>query len=229
MPVSIIQKLATRLGYSTALSFLFFITGCKSLQISDPVTGASYRPDNYYRSWSHLPVNIRRVAVLPATCDATLSDVQSGRDLLEPIISEELGKTKKFEVIAVTPSQLRTWTGRSSWRAEDPLPPEFLKVLQRELECDAVLFSRVTQYRAYPPITVGFSFKLAEVTTANFVWATDEIFDSSEPSVVNSARRYQLMREQLPPSLADSHSILSSPSGFGRYAASSVFQTLPER
>ena len=64
---------------------------------------------------------------------------------------------------------------------------------------------------------------------AELVWVVDEIFDASEPSVVNSARRYQLTREQLPSSLADSRSILNSPSGFGRYAANSVFQTLPKR
>lgn len=211
------------------LAVICLFTGCKTASLSDPVTGAGYQPKNYYRSLGNLPVNIRRVAVLPATCDDNISDVQHGRDLLEPVITEELAKTKKFEVIVVTPEQLRVWTGRTSWRAEEPLPADFLRVLKRALDCDAVLFSRVSQYRAYPPLTVGFSFKLADVQSGEFLWAVDEVFDSSEPSVVNSARRYQLMREQLPASLADSRSILNSPGGFGRYAANSVFQTLPAR
>ena len=219
-------KLCRLLPVMTAL---ILSCGCKTASLSDPVTGSGYKPQNFYRSWGHLAVNIRRVAVLPATCDDAISDVQHGRDRLEPVITEELAKTGKFEVITVTPEQLRVLTGRISWRAEEPLPADFLKVLKRALECDAVLFSRVSQYRAYPPLTVGFSFKLADVETGNFVWAADEVFDSSEPSVVNSARRYQLMREQLPSSLADSRSILNSPSGFGRYAANSLFQTLPAR
>ena len=211
------------------LAVLVLSAGCKTASLSDPVTGSGYKPQNFYRSWGHLAVNIRRVAVLPATCDDAISDVQHGRDQLEPVIMEDLAKTGRFEVITVTPEQLRVWTGRVSWRAEEPLPADFLKVLKRALECDAVLFSRVSQYRAYPPLTVGFSFKLVDVETGNFVWAADEVFDSSEPSVVNSARRYQLMREQLPPSLADSRSILNSPGSFGRYAANSVFETLPAR
>lgn len=222
-------EIARPIALLSLLSLLVFPPGCKTASLNDPVTGTGYRPQNYYRSLGNLPVNIRRVAVLPVTSDDTPSDLQYGRDLLEPVITEELAKTKKFEVITVTPEQLRAWTGRTSWRAEEPLPADFLKVLKRALECDAVLFGRVSQYRAYPPLTVGFSFKLADVQSGDFIWAADEVFDSSEPSVVNSARRYQLMREQLPSSLADSRSILNSPGGFGRYAANSVFETLPAR
>ena len=223
------KKTGAQFCYCLLFAMLCLTAGCKTASLRDPVTGTGYQPKNYYRSLGNLPVNIRRVAVLPTTCDDHISDVQHGRDLLEPVITEELAKTKKFEVIVVTPEQLRVWTGRTSWRAEEPLPADFLKVLKRALECDAVLFSRVSQYRAYPPLTVGFSFKLADVQSGEFLWAADEVFDSGEPSVVNSARRYQLMREQLPASLADSRSILNSPGGFGRYAANSVFQTLPAR
>lgn len=211
------------------LTILGALTGCKTMSLSDPVTGPGYEPQNVYRAWSQFPVGIRRVAVLPATCDAAQSDLQSGRETLEKVIVEELGKTKKLEVVTVSPEQLRVWTGRSFWRAEEKLPPSLLKHLKQDLDCDAVLFSRLTQYRAYPPLAVGFSFKLATIENPEFLWAVDEIFDASEPSVVNSARRYQLTREQLPSSLADSRSILNSPSGFGRYAANSVFQTLPQR
>jgi hypothetical protein len=212
-----------------SLLVLGLLSGCKTASFSDPVVGAGYEPKNVYRWLNQLPVSVRRVAVLPTTCDTTQSDVQSGRDLLDSVIAEEFGKTRKFEIVTVSPEQLRVWTGRSNWRAEETLPPNLLKLLRQELDCDGVLFSRLTQYRAYPPLAVGLSLKLVEIEKAEFVWAVDEIFDASEPSVVNSARRYQLTREQLPAALADSRSILNSPSGFGRYAAQSVFQTLPAR
>lgn len=208
---------------------LSLVVGCKTARLTDPVTGAGYRPENIYVSYKQLPVGLRRVAVLPPTCDSTKSDLVAGVDSLTAVITEELGKTKKFELVFVTPEQLRAWTGRSSWQAEETLPARLLENLHDQLDCDAVLFSRLTQYRAYPPLAVGFSFKLAEVEQAELVWVADEIFDASEPSVVNSARRYQLTREHLPSSLSDSRSILNSPSGFGRYAASSIFQTLPVR
>lgn len=208
---------------------LTFVCGCKTARLSDPVAGAGYKPDNIYRAQKQLPVSIRRVAVLPATCDTAQSDLVSGLDALSAVITEELGKTKKFELVTVAPEQLRAWTGRTTWQAEETLPVQLLQNIRDQLDCDAVLFSRLTQYRAYPPLAVGFSFKLAELERAELVWVVDEIFDASEPSVVNSARRYQLTREHLPSSLADSRSILNSPSGFGRYAANSVFQTLPAR
>ena len=208
---------------------LGLLCGCKTARLSDPVTGSGYHPENFYQSQKQLPVTLRRVAVLPPTCDPSQSDLVSGLDNLTTVITDELGKTKKFELVVVSPEQLRAWTGRSSWRAEETLPANLLEQVRTQLECDAVLFSRLTQYRAYPPLAVGFSFKLAEVEQAALVWVADEIYDASEPSVVNSARRYQLTREQLPSSLSDSRSILNSPSGFGRYAASSVFETLPVR
>ncbi len=219
-------RLLPLLGLSLGLGLL---CGCKTVSLSDPVAGPNYRPENIYRSYKQLPVSLRRVAVLPPTCDPGQSDLVAGLEMLTPVITEELGKTKKFELVIVTPEELRAWTGRSSWRAEEALPPDLLKHLHEQLACDAVLFSRLTQYRPYPPLAVGYSFKLAEVAKAEMIWAVDEIFDASEPSVVNSARRYQLVREQLPSSLADSRSILNSPSGFGRYAANSVFETLPAR
>jgi len=222
-------RVAQLLRLSSLFLGLGLLCGCKTARLSDPVTGAGYHPENIYRLQKQLPVGLRRVAVLPPTCDASQSDLVSGLDTLATVITDELGKTKKFELVIVTPEQLRAWTGRSSWRAEETLPAKLLQNLHEQLECDAVLFSRLTQYRPYPPLAVGFSFKLAEVEKAELVWVVDEIYDSSEPSVVNSARRYQLTREQLPSSLADSRSILNSPSGFGRYAVNSVFETLPAR
>lgn len=211
------------------LAALLGTAGCQTGPLNDPILGSGYQPGNVYTSFDQLPVSLRRVAVLPLTCDPKTTELEYGRQVLDAVLSEELGKTKKFELIKVSPEQLRIWTGRPAWRAEEKLPADLLKALKEELDCDAVLFSRLTQYRAYPPLTVGFSLKLAEVATTEFVWVVDEIFDASEPSVVNSARRYQLTREQLPSGLSDSRSILNSPSGFGRYAANSVFQTLPAR
>jgi hypothetical protein len=220
---------ATLLRVASFLLVLGLGCGCKTVSLSDPVLGAGYHPDNIYRSLGQLPVNLRRVAVLPMTCDAKPSELASGRDGLEAIVTEELGKTKKFELVIVAPEDLRSWSGRTAWRAEESLPADLLNVLRKQLDCDAVLFTRLTQYRAYPPLSVGFSFKLVAVEPAELVWAVDEIFDASEPQVVNGARRYQLSREQLPAALSDSRSILNSPSGFGRYAANTVFQTLPAR
>jgi hypothetical protein len=166
---------------------------------------------------------------LPVTSPAEPFELDAGREMLEPVITDELGRTGKFELVRVPPEKLRAWTGRLTWSAEDALPAHLLKQLRDELECDAVLFTRLTRFRAYPPLAVGLSLKLVEVDKAEYVWAADELFDAHEPGVVNDARRFQQKREQLPATLADSRSILNSPTAFGRYAAHSVFRTLPVR
>lgn len=208
---------------------LCLASGCTLTRLTDPVTGPGYTPKNVYQSLRQLPVHVRRVAVLPATGSGDHPDVDAGRELLEPVIADELGRTHKFELVRVSPAKLRALTGRSSWNAETALPAGLLKQLRDEMECDAVLFTRLTQFRAYPPLAVGLSLKLVEVDKAEYVWAVDEVFDANEPGVANDARRFQRARDQLPWQLADSRSILHSPTGFGRYAANSVFGTLPAR
>lgn len=207
----------------------YLACGCTSLRLTDPVAGIGYTPENVYRALDQLPVHVRRVAVLPLTTDSTATDLEAGCTALEPVIIEELGRTRKFEVVRVTREQLRRLTGRFTWRAEESLPADFLKTLRDEMDCDAVMFSRLTQFRAYPPLAVGLNCKLVEVDKAEFIWAVDEVFDANQSAVVTSARRFQQSREQLPASLADSRSILISPGSFGRYAANSVFHTLPAR
>jgi hypothetical protein len=208
---------------------LMLVAGCKMPRISDTVVGASYSPQNVHRASDLLPSNIRRVAVLPVTCDATQNEVEAGRELLQLVLPEELGKTKKFELIPVPPERLRQWTGRTTWTAEEQLPVDFFKMLRDELGCEAVLFCRVTQFQAYPPLVVGMQLKLVDAQFSQLLWVADEVIDAAEPSVMNGARRYQQAQEQLPSALADSRSILNSPRRFSRYAASTVFSTLPER
>jgi hypothetical protein len=222
------QKIRRSLATALALA-LMSLMGCTSLRLHDPVAGLSYTPQNVYRALDQLPVHVRRVAVLPMTTSGPGSDLEAGCEMLAPVVLEELGRTRKFEVIRVTPEQLRQLTGRSVWPAEAALPPDFLKGLSNDLDCDAVLFCRLTQFRAYPPLVVGLGLKLVEVDKAEFIWAVDEVFDANQGAVVTGARRFQQSRESLPPQLADSRSILNSPRNFGRYVANSVFHTLPAR
>ena len=211
------------------LAGAFLLQGCRHTNSSRVVLSPGYSASNVHEAHRKLAADIRRVAVLPSTCDTTDANLQSGREILETILREELGKTKKFEVIIVSPEQLKEWTGRKSWAAEDVLPTTLLPTLREKLDCDVVLFSRVTQFRAYPPLAVGLSLKLVVASDAEQLWALDEVFDAGEPSVAVGARRFQQARDPMPAALADSRGILVSPSGFVRYAANTAFGTLPSR
>src|SRR5439155_14524295 len=114
----------------------------------------------------------------------------------------------------------------STWNAEDTLPPNFFQLLENQLGCDAVLFSRLSLFHPYPPLAVGWNLKLVQLEEAKVLWAADEVVDAADRSVVSGARRYQKTQEQLATGLADSHSILVSPKRFGQYAADIILASL---
>ena len=127
---------------------------------------------------------------------------------------------------------MRHFAGKADWAANEKLPQNFLSTIKQETGCDAILFSRLTRYHAYPPMAVGWNLKLVDATDGQVWWAADEMFDLADPRVVTSARRYQLEHQkyyQANPELADSRTALVSPRRLAAYSAATLFATLPER
>ncbi|MBM3881355.1 MAG: hypothetical protein FJ387_16785 [Verrucomicrobia bacterium] len=206
------------------------LAGCSSPpRGGDWVIGPEYRPSNVLCRTPYLSRELRRVAVLPMTVGRDDAQLEAGRAVLEPILWQELSKQKRFELCAVSGAQLQLWTGKRAWSADEPLPADLLGRLRTELGCDAVLFSRLTNYRAYPPLIVGWHFQLVDEQQPPVIWAVDEVLDAGESAVANGARRYYQRHLQDNRPLADSHGVLSSPRRFGQYAASTLFATLPGR
>jgi len=194
---------------------------------STPRAGSSPKPINVYRAVATLPAELRRVAVLPVTIDVGDATMQEGRGSLESVLRGELNKTGAFEVIPVSHEQLRAVTGHGEWSAEDSLPADFFARLQQAFGCDAVMFCKLTEFRAYPPLAVGWGLTLVDTRTQAIVWAVDEVFDAGKPCVASEACDYYSRDLSTPPPLADPSSILLSPRWFGQYAASTVLDTLP--
>ncbi len=213
---------------------LVFMVGCGTTTIAQTeiVTGVDYKVTNVHRTAEKLPERLRRVALLPLSTEPGRSDIASGRAALEPILQSELDRLNTFEVIRVTPEQLRHLTGRSEWSASEKLPLDFLSSLKNEIGVDGILFCRLTRYHPYPPMAIGWNLKLVDATDGQVWWAADEMFDLSDPTVVTAARRWELKHQkyyQSTPLLADSRTALISPRRLGRYSAAALFATLPER
>jgi hypothetical protein len=221
-----LQFVASRLTLPFAVVAL---SACHTTPLSDIVIGAGYQPSNVFAAQARLPAQMRRVAVLPLGCPPNDAIAALGRDTLQPVYHGELAKTKMFELVFVTPDQLRQWSGKPAWGAEETLPPDFLTHLRESLSCDAVMFGRLTHYRPYRPPALGWSLKLVDCREGRIYWAADEVFDSGDQTVVNSARRYYQTHLQTPQPLADSFSILSSPRLFAQYTLHALFGTLPLR
>jgi hypothetical protein len=217
-----------RLAIALCTLAITFLGGCKTKEFTDPIFGPDYSPTNAFRKWPVLPAELRRVAVLPMSYNELDASAPSGEQTLEPMLQAELTKTARFEAIFLKPSQVQLWTGKERWNSSDDLPPDILKVLAQKTGCDGVLFVRLSQYKAYPPILIGWQMKLVS-KEADILWAVDELFDAAEEAVSNSARRFDRGRVRNNPALEDSRSILLSPTKFGQYTLHAVFQTLPER
>ena len=220
------KALATCLGLSAILG----LAGCSTVATpKDVVRGKGYQPQNVFVDGTVLPKNIRRVVVLPLVCDENNAQLTEGTTTLQPVVVSELMKTKKFEVVSADAAFLKNRTSRAQWSGEEVLPPDLFAILRENSACDAVLFSRLTVFRAYPPLAVGWRLRLVDAVTGKTLWAADEVFNGGEVAVSDGARRHQLTEERNPYGAPDEWFIQNSPSKFGEYTAARLFATLPSR
>ncbi len=193
------------------------------------IGGTAVKASNVYTGGDTLPTELRRVAVLPLTVTGSPAHRDQVREGLEPILLTELAKTERFELVPVQPERLRQWFGRTDWHTTDTFPTNFFSTLRQETDCDAVLFSQLTQYRPYPPLAMGWRIQLLDVRTMRVSWAVDEVFDASDSAVARAAGHYHLEHSTQPRSMTDGREILNSPLRFARYTASVVAATCPQR
>ncbi len=234
--------LAQRLVLLLLISLVGFLAGCSTNAGSasdlsnrwlrekmDRPIGVGFTPQNVFRSAETLPADIRRVALLPLSIPRPDAQFSEGRDVLAPILERQFNKRQAFEIIRISSDQLRRWTGRPVWNAEEPLPPELLIRLREQYGCQAVIFSQLTQFHPYGPVQIGWSLKLVDTRRAEIYWAVDEVFDAGVPAVANSARRFAQDDQNDGSPLPDSSFVLSSPRRFGEYSLHAVLATLPVR
>lgn len=221
-------------GRGLLLTFLCLIspvvlTGCSRPPFLAQAMTPSYKPSNVFQAEPSLPASIRRIAMLPMGSLTDDSDSAFGRETLGPILLSELSRVRQFELVAVSADDLRLLSGRGVWNAEDKLPAEFFEKLRDKYGVDAVLFSRLTLYRAYEPLAIGWRLKLIDAEEPHILWAVDEVFDSRVPTVAAAAVRYSQDNPDAGASLLDSRSVMMSPRRFGEYTVNAVVQTIPGR
>lgn len=218
-------------GLVAALFVMVWIwsSGCAELRSPDAIVGPEYQVTNVFKATGVLPTTVRRVAVLPVAADRHSLELQTAGETLAPWVAEELQRSGRFEVVLVTPERLSALTGLRELAMEREIPTNSLVRLREAFACEAVLFSRVTQYRPYPPPSVGWRMKLVDCTTQAAIWAVDEVLDSGETAVQNAARRYETGRSPASPALVDTRAILGSPERFTRFTLSTLFRSLPSR
>ncbi len=219
------------LQISSLLLVAWLLQGCKAVQSLNPkgIYGPGYEPENVHHASSALVPEIRRVAVLPVVAGRSDHNYVSGVQTLEPILYAELTKSGAFEVVQPSEEQWIEWTGAAQWTAEQVLPKDFFENIANETGCDAVLFSKITEYHPYRPIRIGWSVKLVDAKNAEILWAMDEVFDAADPRVAASARRHFSGDEASTMIQADNRSVLYSPRRFGKYTAEALIGAMTPR
>ena len=208
---------------------LLLLAGCTLPQAAPPLLTAAYRPRNVFAWSASLPPQVRRVAILPMACEPDDAEMMVGRDALEPVLRGELAKLRRFELLPVSRETLQARFGHAAWDCEEALPRDLFAWLGESRGCDAVLFCRLTTFRGYAPLAVGWRLRLVDARTATTLWAGDEVFDAAEPAVQAGARHYQLAELRDGLRCPDPWVIQNSPRQFGRYAAAQLLATLPIR
>jgi hypothetical protein len=188
-----------------------------------------YEPGNVYSYGTGISPDLKRVAVLPLACEEQRPELQDGCNVLNPILQSELIKTRKFEVVCVSPESLRNRTGRLTWKGSEVMPRQIFDSLREVYGCDAVLFCQVTAFRAYEPLAIGWRMRLVNAQTGQTVWALDEIVDAGQPSVRDGAAHYASAELQSSQEDRGNWRLRNSPRQFGQYAAAQAFATLPTR
>ena len=93
-----------------------------------------------------------------------------------------------------------------------------------------MLFSHLSVYKPYPPLSIGWRMGLVQLSSESnngtVVWEFDEVFNAGEKHVINSAIRNGVKNGLSDPELDYDFGLLNSPRRFGRYTAEEVVMTM---
>lgn len=169
---------------------------------------------------------MRRVAMLPLYFDhpgAGISD-------MEQSFQSELAKTGTLEIVPISHTELETEFGQRQFVSVEKLPADLLAKLAAKYDADGVMFTDVTQYFPYRPISIGIRAKLVDAHSGEIRWAFDHVFDSGNPQVAAAAKQFYLEQSfDNSPLKGDGSPILQSPSRFAKFVARETYRSLLQK
>lgn len=213
----------------TLVAAVMTLAGCNSvpdlLDHAGLDQGPYFQPVNF-RGESRLPADVQRVALLPISGGAIVG--AESTSAMDPVLLAALQQQNRFEVVVVSRAECHRLFGAEEYSSVAALPAGFLDKLSQRYAVDAVLFTDLTVYRAYRPLSLGFRCKLASTRDVRLIWAFDEVFSADEQSMRNSVRSYYQRGDRNAP-FDSLQAALQSPLRFGAVAVDLMFHTLPPR
>jgi hypothetical protein len=187
--------------------------------------GPYFTPVNF-RGEARLPEEVQRIAVLPVDGGSVAGEESAAA--MDAVLLSALQKQLRFEVVMVSREECHRLFGATAFSSVAALPHGFLEKIAGHYAVDAVLFTDLTVYKAYRPLTLGFRAKLASVRDVRLIWAFDEVFSADSQPMRNSVRLFY-RRGDHPAPTDPVPAALQSPVRFGAVAADLMFRTLPPR
>jgi hypothetical protein len=184
-----------------------------------------FAPVNF-RGDAQLAADIQRVALLPIHGGRVVTAEVTAE--LDPVLVAALQRQVRFEVVVVSREDCQHLFGAGDFGSTAALPHGFLEKIAEKYAVDAVLFTDLTVFQAYRPLSLGLRCKLATTREVRLVWAFDEVFSAADVKMVNSVRRHYKDGDRSAP-VDPTPAVLQSPARFGAVAADLMFRTLPPR
>ena len=204
------------------LAGVLLTTGCESRK-SVTVRQKLDAPQNWF-----LPSNpgrvMRRVAMLPAYHARIPGEVLKDVDIA---LMAELSKKAVFEVVQISRVEMEQLIGVREVSSVEVLPGDLFRKLREQYGVEGVMFTDLTNYSPYRPVSVGVRSKLVDIESGRIHWASDVLLDSSNANVASAAREYQKLycRDNFPIQ-GDGGTVLMSPRLFVKFAAFSNYASL---
>lgn len=213
---------ARRLAALVAAGFSVMLSGCLTIQHAFLPPPRPPVPQNFTAPPTGKP--LRRIALLPLWSEKLPGDYLRE---LDAAFSAELTKMALFEVVPVSRGQMEAAFGERQLASIDALPSKLLSGLRAEFAVDGVLFTDLTHFSPYRPLSMAVRAKLVEVSSGEIRWACDHVYDTGNAAVAESARQFQLRyTNEHQPLQSDGGTILLSPSRFAKYVASQTYASL---
>ena len=197
--------------------------GCATLGLTRTEVAVAPPPQNYFAP-EKAAGQFRRVALLPMYSGNFPDQYVRA---LDAAFLLELSKRGLFEIVPVSRAQMESLFGERQFSSIETLPADALKRLQERCGVDGVLFTDLTHFSPYRPVSMGVRTKLVAVTTGQICWAFDYNFDAGNAAVAESAKRFQMTySNEHQPLASDGGSILLSPMRFAKYVANETYASL---
>ena len=106
---------------------------------------------------------------------------------------------------------------------------EQLNMMRKDLQCDAILFGRLTHFQPYPKLQIGVYAKLINLRDGKTVWAIDRVWDTTQRDTEDRIKYFVDLHMRTGYGPGKGRLALISPRMMQTYVAWEIARTIPSR